>query len=244
MLEPASTISFQLSGKQGVALLTKHSTYREDARRVGIFEEYTKEHYASWVVFARDTGYGDVNPVLVTGVDRTKDFAMLCYSNNSNELECKFTTSALGIPSVWGTWEKPGFVHTNVGPQSRLPPSTQPEAPSSSGNSLPDEYNQCVFIRYLTVRKRFWIPRIMKAAAGPHDLGGRGADGEGPLLEARHNSGSGSETASSPSNSDSGDDGSSFTSVDTESDIVVHNTTTVCCLSHPIPHSVALNVPL
>ena len=145
MMESASRVSFRLTGGQGAALLTKHSTYREDIQQTGAFEKYVKEHYDSWVTFARDTGHGDVNPVIVTGIDRTKDFAMLCYSNNDPELGCKFTTSAPRAAD-WGTRHKTGFVHTNHGPQPRSPPSTRATLPpsSSSGNtgSISDEYNQ------------------------------------------------------------------------------------------------------
>src|ERR1700753_976599 len=105
MLESSSTVSFELTGGHGAALVTKHSTYREDVQLAGAFEEYTREHYASWVTFARETGHGDINPVLVTDVDGTKDFAMLCYSNDDDDLRCEFTTS---IPEsyAWGSWRR------------------------------------------------------------------------------------------------------------------------------------------
>ena len=47
LLEPGSSISFQLAESQGAALLTKHPTYREEVQRERIFKEYTKEHYDS-----------------------------------------------------------------------------------------------------------------------------------------------------------------------------------------------------
>ncbi|KAF9785317.1 hypothetical protein BJ322DRAFT_824180 [Thelephora terrestris] len=230
-----SVTSFRLTGGQGAALLTKYSTYREDIQRTGTFEKYAKEHYDSWVTFARETGHGDVNPVLITGVDRTRDFAMMCYSNGDDDLECQFTTSAPGATD-WGTWQKTGLVYTNHGPQLRCPPSSVQAtelASSNDGNArtVADEYNQCVFIRYYTVRKRLGIPRIIKAAAGPHELGRGGYDGDGPSLEAHYDSeqdsdsDSESDTASSIFDNDSDDDGCSILSDDTESDVVMHNTT-------------------
>ncbi|KAF8494534.1 hypothetical protein BU17DRAFT_72554, partial [Hysterangium stoloniferum] len=36
---------------------------------------------------------------------------------------------------------------------------------------LPNSYNQCVFVRGFRVKKRIGIPRVLKAAAGPRDLG-------------------------------------------------------------------------
>lgn len=237
MMGSASCISFRLTGGHGAALLTKHSTYREDIQRTGAFEKYAKEHYDSWVTFARDTGHGDVNPVIVTGVDRTRDFAMLCYSNDDDDLRCEFTTSAPGVAD-WGAWHKTGLVHTNHGPQLRSPPSsTQAADLASSGGdntgSVSDEYNQCVFIRYYTVRKRLGIPRIIKAAAGPHVLSRGGCDDDESLIETRcdseQGSGSDSDSGAAPSlfDDDSGNSRRSIVSTDTESDIVTHNTTAV-----------------
>ena len=238
MLEPGSSISFQLTENQGAALVTKYLTHREDIQLAGNFEKYVKDHYDSWVAFARDSGHGnDITPVLVTGVDMTKDFAMMSYSANDVNLTSEFTTSAPGVGSVWGTWRTTGLVHTNCGPYLYYPPSpTQTTDPMPSGNSdaetISDEDNQCVFVRYYTVRKRLGIPRVIKAAAGPHDLGPGGHDnGESPLW-VQPDSDPDSDITSSLFD-DRDDDRSSVTSIDSESDIVVHNTTSVCPLLFP-----------
>ena len=230
MLEPGCSLSFRLMEDQGAALVTKHLTYREDVQLAGNFEKYAKDHYDSWVVFARETGHGnDVKPVLVTGVDMTRDFAMMSYSNNDDNLISEFTTSAPGVGSVWGTWRTTGSVYTNCGPhQSRPPSPTRTVDLTSSGTghaeTIPDEYNQCVFVRYYTVRKRLGIPRVIKAAAGPHDLGPGDRDNEESPLDEQFDSDS--DIASSLFD-DGNDDRSSVTSSDSESDIVIHNTRSV-----------------
>jgi len=221
MLEPSSSISFQLTSDRGAVLLTKHPIFREDIQPEGAIEVYTKEHYDSWVGFARERGHpNDVKPVLVTGVDRTRDFAMVAYSKDDDDLTVAFTISAPGVASPWGTWRTPGVVHTNCGSQPRRSPfDTSPTDTDS------DESNQCVFIRYYTVRKRLGTPRVVRAAAGPHDLGpGLGSpnsDGVSPL-EAQSNSDSGSDTASS-SFGDSGDDSGPATSAEPEADAAACN---------------------
>jgi len=156
MLEPGSSISFRLAGGQGPALVTRCQTHREDIQRAGTFGNYVKQHYNSWVAFARETGHGnDIKPILVTGVDRTRYFAMMCYSNDDDDLRSEFTTSVLrdAPASVWGTWHTTGFVHTSCGPQLRSSPSptqTMDLAPSGSNDAekISDEHDQCVFIRY------------------------------------------------------------------------------------------------
>lgn len=207
---------------------------------MGTFEKYVKEHCASWVAFAREKGHGDLDPVLVTGVDRTKDFAMLCYSNDNDDLRCEFITPAPGSDSNWGTWHKTGFVHTNLGPQSRSTPFPTSVAGStfpSNGSIgyIPDEYNQCVFVRYYTVRKRLGVPRIIKAGAGPHDpSGGEHDNDRSPLELPYYDSGPGSDSdaQSSVFGSDGNECRRSVTSTETvsetESDIVVHNVPAVC----------------
>ena len=238
MLEPGFNVSFQLTEKQGAALVTKYPTYKEDIQREQIFEEYTKRHYDSWVAFVREAGYGnDIKPVLVTGVDMTRDFAMMSYSNNGVHLASKFTASVPGVASAslsaWGTWRTEGLVHTNCGPQLCSPPSsTQTTDLMSSDNSrtemVSDEYSQCVFVRYFTVRKRpLLAPKVIKAGAGPHDLGPGGRDDEEPSLEAQYGSDSDSDIASSLFDDDEDDDRGSITSIDSEFDIVIHNITAV-----------------
>ena len=236
MLEPGTGVSFQLTGGQGAALLTKHSTYSEDVQRGGKFEVYAKTHYDSWVAFARECGHPtDVKPVLVTGVDLTRDFAMMSYSNDGDDLTAEFTIPTSGVPSPWGIWRKPGAVYTNCGPQLRRPPSViqivdlEPFG-NSDTETVSGVYRQCVFIRYYTVRKRLGIPRVIKAAAGPHDLGPGNPDDQGPPLEARCNSDSGSDTMLTPFDDGGDDDRSSVTSADSE-DTVIHNTTAVHSLS-------------
>jgi len=107
-LEPGVSFSFELTGNRGAALVTKYPTYRGDTLRESAFEKYTKRHYESWVAFARHMEYGnDVHPVLASGLDMTRDFAMVAYSNESTSLESDLTIAvpllASASASVWGT---------------------------------------------------------------------------------------------------------------------------------------------
>lgn len=236
MLEPGISISFEHTEKEGAALVTKYPTYRGNAQRESTFKAYTKHHYDSWVAFARATGHGDdIKPVLVTGVDMTRDFAMMACSNNGASLRSEFTTSvpmvASASASVWGTWRTEGLVHTNCGPQMCCPPSSTqttditPSSDSGTG-ATPGGYNQCVFVRYFTMRKRALVfPRVMRAAAGPHDLGPGGRDDEEliPEVEAQSNSDSDSDVMSGFGD----DDRSSVSSMDSEFDVIVYNIVSV-----------------
>jgi hypothetical protein len=237
--ESGSAISFRLTGGHGAALVTKYEIFREDIERVGTFERYAKKYHASWVDFAREAGHGDdINPVLVTGVDRTKEFAMMSYSSDGDDMSSEFTLSVpqVASTSTWGTWRTTGFVFTNRGPRLRwsLPSSAQTEGSILAGDNNTeagsDWYDQCVFVRYYTVRKRLGIPRVIKAGAGPHNPSrGSREDGESPDVEAQSTSDSGSDGVSSLYDNDEDSGRSSATSAESESDTVIHNTAPVRC---------------
>ena len=182
-LELGASFSFELTGNRGAALVTKYPTYREDTLLESALARYTKRHYKSWVKFARDKQYGDdIQPVLVSGFDMTGDFAMVAYSHGGTSLEADLTIAvpALGSASasLWGTWRTRCTPHTNCGPQVCNPPPHVgaiefPSAAATAGE-IPGEFNQCVFIRYYTMRSRKrmpMFPEVIRAGAGPHDLG-------------------------------------------------------------------------
>jgi len=170
-----------------------------DANEQDVFEQYIKKHYDSWVTFARNKRYGDdVKPILVYGFDLTKDFAMAAYSHDDTSLESDLTISVPMVVSAsasfWGTWQTRGSTHTNYGPRQCIPPAFSrfartPSEPTSAVTTS-DDYKQCVFVRYYTMHKKFgFCPRVIRASAGPHDLGsGHNHDDTFPELTVRQDS--------------------------------------------------------
>jgi len=182
-LEPGTSLLFQLTSKRGAVLVTKYPTYREDSLLEAAFEKYIRRHHDSWVVFAREKQYGDIQPVLVSGFDMTRDFAMVAFASSGDyDGSTEFTVAAPTVsspPPVWGTWRTNSPIHTNCGPTQHNPPHKQAiDVPSSvNAGSIPSEFNQCVFIRYYTVHPRIWpmFPKVLRAGAGSHGLVSRGA---------------------------------------------------------------------
>ena len=233
-VEPGAGIAFELTQDQGGALITKYPTYQEDIQRELRFKNYTKQHYDSWVDFSREQEHGDdIQPVLVTGVDLTREFATVAYSNNRTNIRCTFSAAVPAVASasasVWGSWDAEELVHTNCGPRAVRPP--QGNRGSSEGSTPgsavpPDEYNQCVFIRYYTIRKLLFIPMVIKAGAGPHQL---------PKPDPRDDSTGKEELKLQPSSDDdstevdhpeTGSRGNTF-------DEVIHNVPSVCLERYP-----------
>ena len=190
--EPDENFSIKLTGDRGAALATRHPTYNEDSQLDLTFRKYTKRHYKSWVKFARDKGYGeDLRLVLVSGFDMTKDFAMVAYSKNrtSGQAGASISTPMLGgSASAWGTWFTECSPYTKHGPQECGPPSginflsvvkrkkkkgkAVPSSQSGAEETPTAEFNQCVFIRYYTMQFMLRLfPKVIRAGAGPHDLG-------------------------------------------------------------------------
>lgn len=165
----------------------------------------------------------------MTGVDLTREFAAFAYSDNNTHGVCTFSAAVPAVASasasLWGSWSTGGFVHTNCGPY--LIPATQgdnnPEEDLVQGSTVPDEYNQCVFIRYYTMRKRFFVPLVIKAGAGPHQLPKPDPSGDGT-----------GEERLQPS---SGDDSTEVRYSKTRSlaavDEVIHNVPLVCPERYP-----------
>ena len=239
-LEPGAHFSFELTGNRGAALVTGYKTYRKDASsEPAKFEEYTKRHYESWVAFALNRMSGNVRPILVDGFDLAKDFAMVAYSNESTSLECDMTISvpALGSASasIWGTWHASRTPHTNYGPQECVPPDERaagsPPQPAGEG-SAPNEYNQCVFVRYYTMGRRKWfLPKVIRAGAGPRDLGPGDNRGDAPPELSVH---PGAESTTSDDEDPGGQWDSTTDDTGSDPDVVVHNTSHVWFLQYPL----------
>jgi len=222
----------------------------EDTQFESTFERYVKRHYESWVTFVHQKGYGDdVQPVLVSGFDMTRDFAMLAYSNKGVSLEAGFeidvpmfiSTSA----SIKVTRHTESSPHFKCGPHPwGLPAPTEqtigfPSSQSADSRATPDGFNQCVFIRYYTARLRKWLPpKVFRAAAGPHDLGSGNNRGE-TLLELM------AQSNLEPTTSGDDDLGgrSDLTTEDTDSEriVVVRNTPYVWLLPCPFVSSLTFS---
>ena len=177
-METGAKVAFELTSNRGAALITDHPTSREGVQLEGEFEDYIKKYYDSWVDFAREKKHGrDVKPVLVTGVDLTKQFATIAYSDIKTRMLCSFSVGAPAVGSAslsaWGNWDAPSVVHKNCGPTMGLIQGNRnqgSEGSSISGSSIPEDRDQCVFVRYYTFRKRPLLPRVLEARAGPHQL--------------------------------------------------------------------------
>ncbi|EJF60302.1 hypothetical protein DICSQDRAFT_171262 [Dichomitus squalens LYAD-421 SS1] len=96
--------------------------------------------------------------------------------------------AGMQLPNVW----------TNSGPVLGL--LSRVDSPAATG---PQERNQCIFINYFAVKKRLFFPRVVRAAAGPHELPpgapGPGEQGPSAVPARRKNTGDSAGRSQHPS---------------------------------------------
>ena len=121
MVKPDSKTKFNLKESQGAVLVTKYHILQEDIEEMGTARDHIRNHHSDWVRFAKK--YGDnLRVVLVTGVDRTRDWAMMAYSKKDDadyKATSDFHVTARDTPiAVWGEWNtNRAFIHTTSGPR-------------------------------------------------------------------------------------------------------------------------------
>ena len=163
---------------------------------------------------------------------------MAAYSNGSTSLEGGLTIEvpvfASTSASIRGTWRASCSPHTNYGPQECVPPHKRtmyPPSQSAGEGRTTNEFNQCVFVRYYTMRWRKWIlPKVIRGGAGPHDLGSGDNRGDKlPELMAR-------VSVESTTSGDEDLEGQLYIATgdtDSELGVAVHNTSYVWFLQCP-----------
>ena len=183
----------ELNQGEGAALVTNSPIHGEDIERFRAAKVYVGVHYDSWVDFALARGHGDDNlqPILITGVDRVREFGMVAYSHNPVRMECEFTAAVPGFAptsiSLRGMEHTEGLVGTNCGSQSMA----METALHQGLGTISNEHDQCVFVRYITERRRNLIPKVIRAGAGPHNAGDRDREDGDPDSRANARGGSG-----------------------------------------------------
>ena len=170
---PQGPFTFELTGDRGAALVTTHDTRREDCVDGPLLENHIKNNYQSWTRFAREKAQlpRDAQLIIVSGFDVTKDFSMVSFLQEPGDTlfgasgvaitarERMFLSSYSNFRGGWRYGREPYF---------------------NDGNS--DRINQCVFIRYFTMRYRLFfseVARFLRARFG--SAGNRGGGAQGPV---------------------------------------------------------------
>ncbi|KAF8902766.1 hypothetical protein CPB84DRAFT_1824164 [Gymnopilus junonius] len=134
-------VSFTSTELDGAILILPSGASREDLISTDRFHEYARKNAPHWYQYINHysyTSYANGSLFLVTGCDKTSEWAMACFPyhvGTEKTLDLRYTwTPNYGIP-----WDDPGTAYTDY----------YPLRPSSSGNER--NKNQCVFLRGLQI---------------------------------------------------------------------------------------------
>lgn len=175
--------------------MTRFPVHCTDTLQEGTLKTYIKKHHASWVDYARDQGFGEVDPILVSGIDSARDWAMFTYSTRGHHVSTQIT---LDVPAVASTWA--GFattsmacsgMETNWGPEPEEPERLLEDSPTLDEPSERTNHHiypssvisrhtahhhrgdRITFIRGWRMKNRpYWFPSVIKAGAEPPELDG------------------------------------------------------------------------
>jgi hypothetical protein len=194
-LAPGASLDLELTRSEGAGFLTRFPIRCTDTLQDGTLKTYIKKHYDSWLEYARDPsqGFGEINPILVSGIDSARDWAMFTYSTSHNHVSTELTIDVPAVASTWASFSATSLscsgMKTNWGPEI-----AELEAPSGTTSSIEESDiraansaypssevsrytmhhhhgNRITFIRGWRMKKRsYWIPTVIRAEAEPRDL--------------------------------------------------------------------------
>ncbi|TFK48867.1 hypothetical protein OE88DRAFT_515564 [Heliocybe sulcata] len=179
---PAIQFKFSCTKQAGAALVLPHRAERYDTMRSKLMEKYMTDNWESWLDFTERLGM-DVelqDLYLVTGCDRTDEWAMAAFRRSESEIAASATIIVPGAANVTAAfsckWETTSSVLHNTGPYR---PTSSTPTDDSSQRDKATLCNQTVFIRGYRMKKRKnWkgkqvAPVVIRASAGydERDLG-------------------------------------------------------------------------
>lgn len=141
-------------------------------------QRYMRQNLEHWYLFATDRlgiDLQDSDLIFVYGFTKTTVWAEAAFSSSSADGELSISAGApsLGASGAFSVelskCQLPITFH-RWGPRGRATAERELDALSTAPNtSIEDAFDQCIFLNYFKMKSRF-RRRIIRAAAGPHDL--------------------------------------------------------------------------
>jgi hypothetical protein len=102
--------TFECNKEQGAALILRESAHRTNALRKNAFTRYVLENHSKWLKFANDVEQRGITAdqlVMVTGCDKTSEWACAAFSASSKQVGLEFHVGNVSVVqggvSVWGS---------------------------------------------------------------------------------------------------------------------------------------------
>jgi hypothetical protein len=184
-----SGLSFSCSRHQGALFIPQAETHGMDLVDPDSLRQYIAENFDHWCAFVRQKRYSPKvcqgALTLVYGCDKGSAWTTAVFTSKSSGGSVTFSGGLVpGLAptvQVEGSWSAGtrSPVEWRSGPHS---PSKPPRlSPEISTQGFPDACAYTFFIRAFRIKKgltRFNAPKVMAAAAGPHNSGGPHHDSE------------------------------------------------------------------
>lgn len=156
-------------------------------------QEYILQHMASWLTFAKEK-LGTKAPkeaeiIFVSGCTMTTVWAEAVYETKASRGELRVSTSGLfpfKLSFSLGKSKHQSTLHERRGPPKRVFAIRWVSTVISALLSTVWKADQCIFMNYYTMKRPYFVPKVMRAAAGPHELPDddpSGGDSTAPVAE-------------------------------------------------------------
>ena len=173
-------LGFQITSDAGAMVMLEPPGVTEDMQSRRHVVDYMRNNFDSWLEFANAAWGLGIRPedlLFVCGTLKTTQWALAAFQGSMfrNQLgHISEQLSSIGDSQVFQIFDHK-IPSTNFRAGPRLP------TVHSDSNHLADRLprNQCLFIHYYKMKRRFWWSHPLRAAAGPHQLP-PGADNRGP----------------------------------------------------------------
>ncbi len=152
--------------------MLKHPGHKTSLDCGMYIRRYMRTHLASWCDFANGhlgIGLQEQDLIFVSGFVKTSVWATAAFHNSCSSAEL-LVAGGCFVPSASGEFRVSMSKGTNGSVFSRTGPPARLSAPQS-GFAAANDFDQCVFLQYYKAKRRKWrLPAVMRAAAGPHVL--------------------------------------------------------------------------
>lgn len=171
-------LRYRCTEQSGALLMLKQAGHATRLDCTLAVQKYMRQNLEHWYLFATDKlgiDLQDSDLIFVYGFTKTTVWAEAAFSSSSADGELSISAGvpslgALGAFSVeLSKCELPVTFH-RWGPRGRAAAEHEPDPLAAAPNtSVEDAFDQCIFLNYFKMKSRF-RRRIIRAAAGPHDL--------------------------------------------------------------------------
>ncbi|RPD70204.1 WD40 repeat-like protein [Lentinus tigrinus ALCF2SS1-7] len=175
-----ASFNFKCGADVGAFLVFSPKSYSMDIESKRHVVNYIRANFTHWLAFADKFGLEkkDQDLFFVCGTTKTSRWARAAFRGQYKKKQGTITadfSSAAGLNlSVSISNQSLPTSSYGAGPTRRARSPTLSTVVSASGSpdaeGADEPIDQCIFIHYYKVKRRIWGNKVMKAAAGPHDL--------------------------------------------------------------------------